>query len=212
MYKTEIKEIPRKDYTYHLPKQLNKTKTVAWIVDTCRSRGRREDYAHQLAKYIDVDIYGKCGFLDCPENSDCLRMLEKEYMFYLAFEDAVCPDYMTDESYRILNYDMVPIVFGGGDYRNRMPPDSYLNAWDYQNPEDLAQYLLKLKNNKSKYYKYLYWKEKYSVKTNNWLCDVCKMLNEKTQTKVYQDIYRWWSSQDNKCKWWPNYTIKKIKK
>ena len=37
---------------------------VAWIVSNCNSRSRRGDYAEELKKYIDVDIYGRCGDLE----------------------------------------------------------------------------------------------------------------------------------------------------
>lgn len=37
----------------------NKTKKVAWMVSNCGSSNGRMEYAQNLAKYIDVDIYGQ---------------------------------------------------------------------------------------------------------------------------------------------------------
>lgn len=43
----------------------NKTKGVAWIVSNCHSSSDREEYVIELKKYIPVDVYGKCGTLNC---------------------------------------------------------------------------------------------------------------------------------------------------
>ena len=58
------------------------------------------EYARELAKYIGVDIYGSCGTKRCPRNSDqCFDMLNKDYKFYLAFENSNCKDYITEKFY-----------------------------------------------------------------------------------------------------------------
>jgi hypothetical protein len=44
---------------------LNKTKKVAWFVSNCSARNNRLQFAHELGKYIQVDIYGACGSLKC---------------------------------------------------------------------------------------------------------------------------------------------------
>ena len=49
----------------------NKTKTVAWIVSNCDSKSGRNLYVTQLNKYINVDIYGSCGYLKCD---DCCEL------------------------------------------------------------------------------------------------------------------------------------------
>jgi len=78
-----------------------KTKQVAWIVSNCYAANSRLEYAHELAKYIDVDIYGACGSLSCnttgPES--CHNLLEKKYRFFLAFENSNCKDYITEKFY-----------------------------------------------------------------------------------------------------------------
>jgi len=78
-----------------------KTKQVAWIVSNCHAKNNRLEYAHELAKYIDVDIYGACGSLTCnrtgPES--CHNLLVKKYRFFLAFENSNCKDYITEKLY-----------------------------------------------------------------------------------------------------------------
>lgn len=71
---------------------------VAWFVSNCHARNRRLQYARQLSKYISVDIYGACGSHHCPRTDpNCLEMLDKDYKFYLAFENSNCRDYITEK-------------------------------------------------------------------------------------------------------------------
>jgi hypothetical protein len=72
---------------------------VAWFVSNCRESNNRGKYARELQKYIPVDIYGKCGTMKCPRSTEnqCLEMLDRDYKFYLAFENANCKGYITEK-------------------------------------------------------------------------------------------------------------------
>jgi hypothetical protein len=35
----------------------------------------RMTYVKQMSKYIDIDIYGKCGKYTCDDNKDCKKQL-----------------------------------------------------------------------------------------------------------------------------------------
>ena len=41
---------------------------VAWFVSNCGARNGRLEYARELAKHIQVDIFGACGNLTCPRS------------------------------------------------------------------------------------------------------------------------------------------------
>lgn len=77
----------------------NKTKKVAWFVSNCNAKNKRLEYAKELSQHIEVDIYGSCGNKKCPRTltRKCFRMLDKEYKFYLAFENSNCKDYITEK-------------------------------------------------------------------------------------------------------------------
>ena len=47
---------------------MNDNIQVAWFVSNCNSPGGRHLYYDKLKKYIDIDVYGNCGTLRCPEN------------------------------------------------------------------------------------------------------------------------------------------------
>ncbi len=90
-------------YQLKTPKKnfaAGKKKSVAWFVSNCATRNNRMQYAHELAKYIGVDIYGSCGNLRCSRgNSACYQKLSRDYKFYLAFENSNCKDYITEKFY-----------------------------------------------------------------------------------------------------------------
>lgn len=76
-----------------------KTKQIAWFVSNCGANNNRLEYAKELGKYIQVDIYGNCGKLKCfkRKSDGCFQMLNRDYKFYLAFENSNCRDYITEK-------------------------------------------------------------------------------------------------------------------
>ena len=72
---------------------------MAWFVSNCAARNGRLQYAMELSKHIQVDIYGACGQLKClrAEADKCFALLDQHYKFYLAFENSNCKDYITEK-------------------------------------------------------------------------------------------------------------------
>ena len=59
-------------------------------------------------------------------------MLERDYKFYLAFENSICRDYVTEKFFNPLLFSTVPIVYGGADYEAiGAPPHSYIDVRNY---------------------------------------------------------------------------------
>nr|CAH0103410.1 unnamed protein product [Daphnia galeata] len=190
--------------TLRHPWMRSKTKLVAWFVSHCDTPIQREEYARQLARYIPVDIYGRCGkeqvtsicdSADDPANCEEIRALRDQYKFYLAFENSWCPDYVTEKFYRTLQFDTVPIVLGGADYNRFAPPHSFINALDFSSPKQLAEYLLLLNSSEELYAGYFQWKNHYQISLpamDGW-CDLCQMAHDESlPAKVYPDIKKWW--------------------
>ena len=140
-----------------------KTKLVAWFVSHCQTPSYREMYVKTLKKYIDVDIYGRCGNKSDPkicwlgEQDACYSMLEQDYKFYLSFENSFCRDYVTEKFFEILDRRVVPIVYGAFNYSSIAPPGSYIDATK-MGARKLAQLLKKIDQDDQLYNQYFNWK------------------------------------------------------
>ena len=99
----------------HKPKKL-----AVWMVSNCNSQSKRAKYVDELKKYIPIDIYGACGDKKCPKDKwgKCMNLIAEQYMFYLAFENGLCQDYVTEKFFKVLRFNTgaVPIVYGAADY------------------------------------------------------------------------------------------------
>ncbi len=42
----------------------------------------------------------------------CNSIITKDYKFYLAFENSLCVDYISEKFWRAMSWDLVPIVLG----------------------------------------------------------------------------------------------------
>jgi alpha-1,3-fucosyltransferase len=177
----------------------NKSIMVAWFVSHCSTDVGRERYAAELAKYVRVDIFGRCGNFSCNrtqlESEECDRTLAQNYLFYLSFENSFCPDYVTEKLFRPLRTSVVPIVFGGVHYSRFAPPHSYINALDYESPKQLADYLITLEKNRKLYAHYFEWRHHFHVPKVSYVdwCQLCAMLNDESlPAKSYENISQWW--------------------
>ena len=98
-----------------------RSKAVAWIVSKCGSKSDRENYVRELRRHIQVDIFGGCGKKKCDikyqgERSsrvdNCTAAVERDYMFYLSFENSLCDQYVTEKLWERLKMNVVPVVLG----------------------------------------------------------------------------------------------------
>ena len=175
--------IPRKTQaprSYHDEHWLEK-KNIAWMVSNCKAK--RMVYVKELEKHIDVTKFGSCGER-CPSGS-CMKFLNKSFRFYLAFENSVCEDYVTEKLYRTLTSDMIPIVYGHYDYKTKLPRNSVIDVRDFNSPKQLAEYLQQIANNKTLFDSYFQWKELYEVTEYSYntyytgmACSLCQYLHE----------------------------------
>ena len=156
-----------------------------------------------------MDIYGGCGSLVCERKNEtaCWEMVERDYYFYLSFENSICADYVTEKFFNAMTRNIVPIVFGGTDYHGSAgaPPHSHINAFkDFKDPKQLALYLHSLIEDHEKYAEYFWWKDSYEsingehVRLYPSFCNLCLQLHEDKQTKIYTDLEDWWDTK-SKC-------------
>ncbi|EFX72918.1 hypothetical protein DAPPUDRAFT_58316 [Daphnia pulex] len=194
-------------------RKKKKKKLVAAMISHCTTDGQREQYIKQLRKHVKVDVYGWCNHgerssktLHCDTDEllsstpECYNMLDSNYKFYLSFENAICPDYVTEKFFQIMSLrDIVPVVYGGADYAQLAPEHSYIDARQFE-PQQLAAYLKKLAANETLYNEYLWWKDDYVVEAGmeemvrRGFCDLCRKLHEANQEpKMYTSMASRWN-------------------
>ncbi|KAK4287389.1 hypothetical protein Pmani_039537 [Petrolisthes manimaculis] len=169
-----------------------KTKLAAWIASNCITTSRRESLVKELQEYIPVDTYGKCGTMGCGASRawGCYQMINQDYKFYLAFENSLCRDYITEKVYNILELNVVPVVYGGVDYKRYLPPNSYIDVLDFTDVKALATHLSYLDSNTSAFNEYFKWKRDYTVVTRwgvrarGW-CSLCQRLHHQQQQQQH---------------------------
>jgi alpha-1,3-fucosyltransferase len=174
----------------------------AWFVSNCNVPSRRDILVQGLQRYFPVDVYGRCGRFKCPRLSNhCHEILDKDYKFYMSFENSLCDDYVTEKFFGTMKRLIVPVVYGGADYSIFAPPHSYINANDFASVKDLAEHLMFLDRNPKEYVKYFWWKQYYRIEEPTPYCDLCQQLHniaERGERKHYRDIDNWWTT--NRCK------------
>jgi len=104
-----------------------------------------------------------------------------------SFENSFCRDYVTEKFFKVLEYDIVPVVLGKGNYSKIAPAKSYIDAQDFETPQKLAEYLEYLDKNETAYAEYFEWKKYFKMTYSDSLfCQLCKFLNDdKMPVKIY---------------------------
>ena len=160
-------------------------------------------------------MYGKCAVsfhkkgerkgCSRENESSCYEMLEKQYKFYLSFENSLCSDYVTEKFFNILKYDVIPVTFNGADMSQIAPPHSYINTMDFKTPKELAKHLKHIAEDDALYASYFWWRDYYEVRNSaedraQAYCDLCSRLNNPDEPpKVYKNMHKWWV-EDSGCK------------
>ena len=143
---------------------------VMYLHSDCNTPSDRDSYTKELMNYVKIDSYGKClNNKDLPENlrdpvtgmdADDLYDIIAQYKFTMAFENAICEDYITEKVWRPLEVGSVPIVKSSPSVSDWAPNEhSIILVDDFSSPKELAEYLLYLDQHDEEYEKYLEFKK-----------------------------------------------------
>lgn len=197
-----------KQYTDRPWERKKRDVLVTILGSNCNPNNRRWEYVKELQKHINIDVYGKCGTLKCPGHyeSDCSTI--SDYIFYLAFENANCDEYITEKVWwNAYAKNSIPVIMGASkkSYNKILPPNSYIDVDDFPRALDLAEYLLQI-NKTETFYDFYTWKTHFEVfnehgffKTRSfYYCRACEALNYNNKTtKVYTNLKDFWSVEKN---------------
>ncbi|NXG52265.1 FUT10 fucosyltransferase, partial [Psilopogon haemacephalus] len=164
-----------KSLRYMIPLQMKNSlrkrlAPLAYVQSDCNPPSDRDSYVRELMCHIEVDSYGECLHnRDLPQhlrsptamdNGNFYKILA-QYKFVLAFENAVCEDYITEKLWRPLKLGVVPVYFGSPSVAEWLPSNkSAILVSSFSHPRDLAHYIKTLDANDGEYESYLQWKLK----------------------------------------------------
>ncbi|XP_067939959.1 glycoprotein 3-alpha-L-fucosyltransferase A-like [Watersipora subatra] len=188
-----------------------KTKGAYAYVSHCSSK--QYDRLHlmqQLKAYINVDIFGNCtNNKPCPKRIDpkCEAKAHSQYRFYLAFENSLCKEYITEKFWKTLRNEgyFIPIALGGlsvQEYNDVAPPDSFIHVYNFSSVETLGKYLQYLMTDDAAFNRYFEWRSRYSAALDmKATCALCKSVNDPESLRSVQGrpFADEWNNEDN-CK------------
>lgn len=175
---------------------LEKSYLVCWVVSNYRRQHKRSRVYKELKAAVPVKVYGR--WTRTPLSSGALLPTISRCYFYLAFENSLSKDYITEKLWRnAYRGGAVPVVLGPalGDYKAVAPPHSFIHVDEFASIKDLATHLQQLAGDKGRYGEYFSWRREWDVKLyTDWrerLCKICSQYDQLPQHKVYQDLEAW---------------------
>ncbi|PIO66762.1 hypothetical protein TELCIR_11511 [Teladorsagia circumcincta] len=118
----------------------------------------------RLSKKIKITIGGRCSAnfpnakeAFCPKSmrgGKCEKDLIAAHRFYIAFENSLCRNYITEKFFERMTELMIPVVLKRKFYEdNGVPASSFIAVDDFKNDDELAAYLNVVLHNDTEYLK-----------------------------------------------------------
>lgn len=143
---------------------------LVYVQSDCDPPSDRDSYVRELMAYIEVDSYGEClqnkhlpQQLKNPASmdADAFYRVLAQYKFILAFENAVCDDYITEKFWRPLKLGVVPVYYGSPTIADWLPSNrSAILVSEFSHPRELASFIRRLDYDDGLYETYVEWKLK----------------------------------------------------
>ncbi|KAG7496923.1 alpha-(1,3)-fucosyltransferase 9-like [Solea senegalensis] len=172
-----------------------KDKLVCWIVSNWNPNLIRVQFYNELKKHVNITVYG--GAFGKPTSEEEYDHIVSSCKFYLAFENSVHKDYISDKLYRPLMLGTIPVTLGPTrqNYEDHVPGDSFIHVHDFPTAKQLADRLLYLDRNDTEYMKYFDWTKKYKVERaafgTTHACKTCAYLQQHRGYEASRNLKEW---------------------
>jgi GR25 family glycosyltransferase involved in LPS biosynthesis len=130
----------------------------------------RRTIIEKLSMYKKVDCGGNylnnIGY-NVPRGINCSGKIEhnNNYKFAIAFENEDYPGYVTEKICDIYKSNSIPIYWGTKEVVKDFNPSTFINARDFNNFDELVEYIIKVDNDDDLYASYF----KEPMFSNKWL-------------------------------------------
>jgi len=127
----------------------------------------RNKFCKKISNYKKVDCGGSC--LNNIGNKVGNKLnFQKNYKFCIAYENSSYPGYTTEKILDAYKANCIPIYYGSKTVIKDFNPETFINAHDFQNEDDLINYIKR-------------------VDTDEALCN--SYMGKKTFSKEWLDIF-----------------------
>lgn len=159
---------------------------MATIVDEDHCTNDILRFVSYLSTYVQMDVFGKCGINFNGTYDECLDHIGANYKFFFVYQRPTCTDYVSDTFFRLIKYDIVPVVFKQSNHNLYIPREGFIQADRFESINSLADYLNYLALNRTAYRAYFNWKRFVSFTDykreglnpiESVFCDLCLRLN-----------------------------------
>lgn len=109
----------------------------------------------------------------------------------LIFEPTACRDYVHPHVYLALSNFIVPVLIGGTNLHEHLPPHSYIDGSRLLHPHVMANFLVEVAN--YMYEQYFWWHAQYQLhQIKQPYCTLCDQLRRKRKHRKPEIFQRWW--------------------
>jgi hypothetical protein len=141
----------------------------------------RNQFVEMLSKYKKVDSGGRwMNNIGYPVSDK--RKFQSEYKFSIAFENnAYRPQhsgYTTEKIMEPMTVNSIPLYWGNPDIHKEFNKKSFVNYYDFNNFNDMIEYIIELDKNDDKYLEMLNqpWFDEYNIPETNKLENIKSFL------------------------------------
>lgn len=137
-------------------------KGASFLANNCGTFSNRDEFVTALMNTsLRVDSMSGCVHnAEPPPGMNLGNKTEvmEAYLFHLSFENQLTEDYVTEKLWGALESGTLPVYLGAPNIKERAPKNSIIVAEDFESPRELAEYLVRLTNDKTLYESYHRWR------------------------------------------------------
>lgn len=133
-------------------------KSALFVARNCNSKSGREKLVTELMKHMPVVSASSClNNFAWPDHHDKAKLM-RQHTLYLAFENSVIDDYITEKLWGAYAAGVIPVYYGAPNILNRVPPNSLVVAASFATTELLARHLKSILRSAALYNAYHAWR------------------------------------------------------
>ncbi|KIH57137.1 hypothetical protein ANCDUO_12674 [Ancylostoma duodenale] len=110
------------------------------------------------------------------------------HRFYIAFENSICKDYVTEKYFLRMSQLLVPVVFERKIPEDLgLPSDSFIALDDFNSIRELGNYLNKLRYDDYSYSRYFAWTKTFAkpiLYRSDALCNICMDIYNQSKMEI----------------------------